>query len=99
MATAGIVKLASMSLHVQIDSQTKAHESPHPAQERLAALAREREEAAVADCTFKPAINHRSERLMADRSTVLRVRLQKMPQHCIRTKDDSLQQLRDGLFK
>jgi hypothetical protein len=46
---------------------------PHQ-QERLAELAREKEEAAVADCTFRPAINRHSDRLMADRSIVLRVR-------------------------
>lgn len=27
----------------------------------------------MADCTFKPVINRRSDRLMSDRSTVLRV--------------------------
>lgn len=42
-------------------------------QERLRELAREKEDAAVAECSFAPAINRRSDRLMADRSTVLRV--------------------------
>lgn len=41
-------------------------------QERLRDLAKEKEDAAVAECSFAPAINRRSDRLMADRSTVLR---------------------------
>lgn len=42
-------------------------------QERLAELARDKEKAAGAECTFAPVINGRSSRLMANRSTALRV--------------------------
>ncbi len=43
-------------------------------QERLAMLKQQQEEAASRECTFHPVINHRSDRLMAERSEVLRVR-------------------------
>lgn len=36
-------------------------------------LKKEKEEAAVRECTFHPQINNRSDRLMAERSEVLRV--------------------------
>ena len=42
-------------------------------QERLAAMRREQEREAVRECSFRPAINGRSSRLMSDRSTVLKV--------------------------
>lgn len=42
-------------------------------QERLAMLKQQQEEAAVKECTFQPVINHRSDRLMSERSEVLRV--------------------------
>ncbi|DBA68546.1 TPA: hypothetical protein ACH3X2_013610 [Trebouxia sp. C0005] len=41
-------------------------------QERLAMLKQQQEEAASRECTFHPVINHRSDRLMAERSEVLR---------------------------
>ena len=37
-------------------------------------LKQQQEEAASRECTFHPVINHRSDRLMAERSEVLRVR-------------------------
>ena len=37
-------------------------------------LKQQQEEAASRECTFRPVINHRSDRLMAERSEVLRVR-------------------------
>ena len=36
-------------------------------------LKQQQEEAATCECTFHPVINHRSDRLMAERSEVLRV--------------------------
>lgn len=42
------------------------------AQERLEMLRREKEEAEVRECTFKPQISGRSERLMTERSQTLR---------------------------
>ena len=42
-------------------------------QERLAMLKQQQEEAASRECTFRPVINHRSDRLMSERSEVLRV--------------------------
>ena len=36
-------------------------------------LKQQQEEAAVRECTFHPVINHRSDRLMSERSEVLRV--------------------------
>lgn len=36
-------------------------------------LKKEKEEAAIRECTFRPQINHRSDRLMAERSEILRV--------------------------
>lgn len=42
------------------------------AQERLEMLRREKEEAEVRECTFRPAISGRSERLMVERSQTLR---------------------------
>ena len=36
-------------------------------------LKQQQEEAAVKECTFQPVINHRSDRLMSERSEVLRV--------------------------
>ena len=36
-------------------------------------LKQQQEEAAVKECTFHPVINHRSDRLMSERSEVLRV--------------------------
>lgn len=36
-------------------------------------LKQQQEEAAVRECTFRPVINHRSDRLMSERSEVLRV--------------------------
>jgi len=42
-------------------------------QERLAAIKREQEQEEVRECSFRPAINGRSSRLMSDRSTVLKV--------------------------
>ena len=36
-------------------------------------LKQQQEEAATRECTFHPVINHRSDRLMAERSEVLRV--------------------------
>ena len=44
-------------------------------QERLAAIRREQEQEAVRECSFRPAINGRSSRLMSDRSAVLKVKL------------------------
>ena len=44
-----------------------------PLQERLEALKREQEVEAERECTFQPAINGRSARLMAERSEVLKV--------------------------
>ncbi len=44
-----------------------------PLQERLAAIKREQEQEEVRECSFRPAINGRSSRLMSDRSTVLKV--------------------------
>ena len=44
-------------------------------QERLAAIRREQEQEAVRECSFRPAINGRSSRLMSDRSAVLKVEL------------------------
>ncbi|KAL3139442.1 hypothetical protein ABBQ38_003772 [Trebouxia sp. C0009 RCD-2024] len=41
-------------------------------QERLAMLKQQQEEAAIRECTFCPVINHRSDRLMSERSEVLR---------------------------
>ena len=41
-------------------------------QERLAALRREQAAEEVRECSFQPAINNRSARLMADRSAVLK---------------------------
>jgi hypothetical protein len=40
--------------------------------ERLEALRRDKEEAETRECTFKPAISKRSDKLMADRSDTLR---------------------------
>ena len=42
-------------------------------QERLEAIKREQEVEAERECTFQPAINGRSARLMAERSEVLKV--------------------------
>ncbi|KAF8057295.1 hypothetical protein HT031_006103 [Scenedesmus sp. PABB004] len=42
------------------------------AQERLETLRREKEEAEVAECTFKPSLNGRSQRLMTERAATLR---------------------------
>lgn len=42
------------------------------AQERLEMLRREKEEAEVKECTFKPQISGRSEKLMTERSQTLR---------------------------
>ena len=36
-------------------------------------LKQQQEEAAVRECTFHPVINHRSDRLMSERSEVLKV--------------------------
>ena len=44
-------------------------------QERLEAIKREQEEEAERECTFQPAINGRSARLMAERSEVLKVQI------------------------
>lgn len=38
-------------------------------------LKQQQEEAAVKECTFQPVINNRSDRLMSERSEVLRVSL------------------------
>ncbi len=37
-------------------------------------LKQQQEEAALRECSFHPVINHRSDRLMVERSEVLRVR-------------------------
>ena len=50
-------------------------------QERLEALKREQEVEAERECTFQPAINGRSARLMAERSEVLKV--QEHPCHIL----------------
>lgn len=42
------------------------------AQERLEMLRREKQEAEVKECTFKPQLNTRSEKLMTERSHTLR---------------------------
>lgn len=42
------------------------------AQERLEMLRREKEADEVKECTFKPQLNNRSERLMTERSQTLR---------------------------
>ncbi len=50
-----------------------AESRPNRAQERLAAIRREQEQEEVRECSFRPAINGRSSRLMSDRSAVLKV--------------------------
>ncbi len=45
----------------------------HMWQERLEMIKRDKEAEDLRECTFRPAINSRSDRLMADRSEVLKV--------------------------
>lgn len=46
-------------------------------------LKKEKEEAAVRECTFRPQINHRSDRLMAERSEILRVSISFLLEYCM----------------
>lgn len=47
---------------------------PHPPrQERMESIRREQEEAAVRECSFRPAINPRSARMVEQRQRILRV--------------------------
>lgn len=43
-------------------------------------LKQQQEEAAIRECTFHPVINHRSDRLMSERSEVLRVSISRLSQ-------------------